>query len=97
MPIKKIVISFGAAEPDLIPGEFLANIFSWPLKSRIFGINNNISLDDFRPQRMEGKAGKISLRVENVPSPDNPKTSYLAALAACAALAGYFDTVRIGT
>ncbi|MBU0683666.1 MAG: DUF108 domain-containing protein, partial [Candidatus Omnitrophica bacterium] len=46
---------------------------------------------------MEGKAGKISLRVENVPSPDNPKTSYLAALAACAALAGYFDTVRIGT
>jgi aspartate dehydrogenase len=42
-------------------------------------------------------AGKIITRTENVPSPANPKTSYLAALAAMAALEGYFDTIRIGT
>ena len=42
-------------------------------------------------------AGNITIRAENVPSPQNPKTSYLAALAAIAALAGYFDTVRVGT
>lgn len=41
-------------------------------------------------------AGKISTRTENVPSPDNPKTSYLAVLSAQAALRDYFDTVRIG-
>jgi len=46
---------------------------------------------------IEGAAGKLTIRAENVPSPENPKTSYLAALAAFAALEGYFDTVRIGT
>jgi len=44
-----------------------------------------------------GLSGKLTVRAENVPSPDNPKTSYLAALSAVRALEGYFDTVRIGT
>lgn len=34
----------------------------------------------------EGPFGRARFRVENVPSPDNPKTSYLAALSAVAAL-----------
>jgi len=46
---------------------------------------------------IKGKAGTIFTRVENVPSEDNPKTSFLAALSATAALAEYFDSVRIGT
>jgi len=46
---------------------------------------------------IRSSAGTIRTRTDNVPSPDNPKTSYLAALAAMAALEGYFDTVRIGT
>ncbi len=46
---------------------------------------------------IRSKAGIITTRCENVPSPANPKTSYLAALAAIASLKGYFDTVRIGT
>lgn len=46
---------------------------------------------------VNGKAGTIRTRTENVPSPDNPKTSYLAVLAAIASLRGYFDSVRIGT
>ncbi|MFC1644212.1 aspartate dehydrogenase, partial [Candidatus Omnitrophota bacterium] len=46
---------------------------------------------------VKGSAGILTMRTENVPSPDNPKTSYLAALAAVASLREYFDTVRIGT
>lgn len=45
----------------------------------------------------EGSAGKLFLRAENVPSPQNPKTSYLAVLAAITSLKGYFDSVRVGT
>jgi len=44
-----------------------------------------------------GNAGKLTTRTENVPSPNNPKTSYLAPLAALAALKEYFSTVRVGT
>lgn len=43
------------------------------------------------------KAGIITTRSENVPSPCNPKTSYLAVLAAIEGLNGYFSSVRIGT
>ncbi|MFH1552322.1 MAG: aspartate dehydrogenase [Candidatus Omnitrophota bacterium] len=46
---------------------------------------------------VKGSAGTLTMCTENVPSPDNPKTSYLAALAAVASLREYFDTVRIGT
>lgn len=46
---------------------------------------------------IESDAGKIFTRTENVPSPDNPKTSYLAVLSAIAALRQVFDTVKIGT
>ncbi|MDD5634229.1 MAG: DUF108 domain-containing protein [Candidatus Omnitrophica bacterium] len=46
---------------------------------------------------IESGAGKITTRTENVPSPDNPKTSYLAVLSAKAALDGYFANVRLGT
>lgn len=46
---------------------------------------------------VKSSAGNFTMRTENVPSPSNPKTSYLAALAAIASLKGYFDSVRIGT
>ncbi|MDP8299754.1 MAG: aspartate dehydrogenase [Candidatus Tantalella remota] len=42
-------------------------------------------------------AGTVATRTQNVPSPTNPKTSYMAALAAITALEGYFDSVSIGT
>ena len=41
-------------------------------------------------------AGIITTKTENVSFPENPKTSYLAALSAMAVLKGYFDTVRMG-
>lgn len=46
---------------------------------------------------IESDAGKTFIRCENEPSPDNPKTSYLAILSAIATLRQIFEAVRIGT
>jgi aspartate dehydrogenase len=45
----------------------------------------------------EGDFGKVSIRCDNLPSPDNPATSYLAALSALALLKGLDDPVKVGT
>jgi len=47
--------------------------------------------------RIEGAAGKVFTRTENILHPDNPKTSYLAVLAAAATLRQILEPVRIGT
>ena len=46
---------------------------------------------------VEGEFGRLFVRLENVPSPDNPKTSYLAALSALALLKRITEPVQIGT
>lgn len=46
---------------------------------------------------IESEAGRTFIRCENNPSPDNPKTSYLAVLSAIAALKQIFEAVKIGT
>jgi len=46
----------------------------------------------------EGNFGRLITRTENVPSPQNPKTSFLAPLSAVATLKQYLDDcVKIGT
>jgi aspartate dehydrogenase len=45
---------------------------------------------------VEGDFGRIITKVENVPSPMNPKTSYLAALSAIATLRSIVEPVKIG-
>jgi len=45
----------------------------------------------------EGDFGQIFTRVENVPSPKNPKTSLLAALSAIATLRSIVEPIKIGT
>lgn len=45
----------------------------------------------------EGDFGQITTKVENVPSPKNPKTSYLAALSAIATLRSIAEPIKIGT
>ncbi|MCK5661434.1 MAG: DUF108 domain-containing protein, partial [Methanosarcinales archaeon] len=47
--------------------------------------------------QVEGEFGSYSVEVNNVPSPTNPKTSYLAALSAIATLKSIIDPVQIGT
>lgn len=46
---------------------------------------------------VKGDFGKLEISIENVPSPSNPKTSYLAVLSAIAALRGIVDSVKIGS
>lgn len=47
--------------------------------------------------RVRGRSGTISVRLESVPSPDNPKTALLACYSAIAALDSMRSTVRYGT
>ncbi|MBL7068707.1 MAG: aspartate dehydrogenase [Candidatus Omnitrophica bacterium] len=46
---------------------------------------------------LKGESGRVSIITENLPFPENPKTSFLAALSAMATLRGIVDNVRIGT
>jgi len=46
---------------------------------------------------IKGKTGTISLKLENVPAPDNPKTAWLACYSALAALKLANSPVRYGT
>lgn len=46
---------------------------------------------------IEGEAGRIFTKTENVPSRSNPKTSELAVFSAIATLMGITNSVRIGT
>lgn len=45
---------------------------------------------------IEGAFGRIRVEVENLPSPSNPKTSYLASLSAIATLKRVLDPVQVG-
>ena len=47
--------------------------------------------------RVLGSFGELITRTRNVPSPDNPKTSYLAALSAVATLKKVTENILIGT
>jgi len=44
-----------------------------------------------------GKFGRLSTRTDNLPCPDNKKTSYLAVLSAIQTLKQHFQSVKIGT
>lgn len=46
---------------------------------------------------VEGAFGKFTTRVENLPSPENPRTSYLAALSAVSTLKKLANPIQIGT
>lgn len=47
--------------------------------------------------RIAGRTGVITVILENVPSPDNPKTAWLACYSALAALRSLGSSVRYGT
>ena len=47
--------------------------------------------------RVSGRAGRFTLLLENVPAPENPKTSWLACYSALAALQALGSPVRYGT
>ena len=47
--------------------------------------------------QIKSNAGTVTTRTENVPSPQNPKTSYLAALSAISTLKKTLSPVQVGT
>ena len=47
--------------------------------------------------RVAGRSGRFSIVLENVPSPENPKTAWLACFSAIAALRALGSPVRYGT
>lgn len=47
--------------------------------------------------RVQGEFGKLSVKVENVPSKENPRTSQLAAYSAIATLKNLTRSLRVGT
>lgn len=47
--------------------------------------------------RVRGEFGRLSVRVENVPSKSNPRTSQLAAFSAMATLRNLTQSLRVGT
>jgi aspartate dehydrogenase len=47
--------------------------------------------------RVSGRSGRIRIVFENVPAPDNPKTSWLACYSAIAALRELRSRARYGT
>jgi aspartate dehydrogenase len=47
--------------------------------------------------QVSGKSGRFSITLENVPSPENPKTAWLACYSALAALREFGSAVRYGT
>lgn len=46
---------------------------------------------------LEGDFGRIRCEVENLPSPENPKTSWLASLSAMATLKRILEPIQVGT
>ena len=55
------------------------------------GLKRNVHVID-----VESKAAHLEIKCENIPSPDNPKTSYLAILSLVRTIAGILEVVRIG-
>lgn len=68
-----------------------------PEKTRIRIITSPHYQANVHEVEVEGEFGKLVARTENVPSPQNPKTSFLAVLSAIATLGGILDKVKIGT
>lgn len=68
-----------------------------PEKTRVRIIAVPGSVSNTHEVEVEGEFGKMFTRTENLPSPENPKTSYLAALSAIATLENALDNIKIGT
>ncbi len=73
----------------------LAGIGVKETKVRVF-IDPNISRN-IHEILVEGEFGRFTCRVENVPCPNNPRTSFLAALSAIATLKKITQPLQIGT
>ena len=68
-----------------------------PDKTQVRIICSPHSATNSHEVEVEGEFGRLTTRTDNVPAPQNPKTSYLAVLSAIATLKGILDYPRLGT
>ncbi|MDD5270130.1 MAG: aspartate dehydrogenase [Candidatus Omnitrophica bacterium] len=68
-----------------------------PAKTKVRIVASPAAKRNIHELEAEGDFGKLSTKTENVPSPGNPKTSYMAILSAIATLEGIMGKVKIGT
>ncbi|NOX97786.1 MAG: aspartate dehydrogenase [Nitrospirae bacterium] len=68
-----------------------------PAKTRVKIVADPKTSHNVHEIKIEGEFGRLISRTENLPSPSNPKTSFLAILSAIATLEAIVSPVRIGT
>jgi aspartate dehydrogenase len=68
-----------------------------PKKTKVRIVASPSSKRNIHEIEIKGNFGSITTRTENMPSPGNPKTSYMAILSAVATLEGIMGKVKIGT
>jgi aspartate dehydrogenase len=66
-----------------------------PVRVRIIAVPDGT--ENVHEIRVEGEFGRLSVKVENVPSMSNPRTSQLAAFSAIATLKNLTRSLRVGT
>ena len=67
-----------------------------PQRTRVRVVADPAATTNQHAVRVRGGFGTLEVRLSNVPSPDNPKTSWLAALAAVAMLRRFSDPFQLG-
>jgi aspartate dehydrogenase len=68
-----------------------------PEKTRVKIITSPFYTSNIHEVEAEGAFGRLTVRTENIPSLENPKTSYLAILSSLATLKQILEPVKIGT
>lgn len=66
-----------------------------PVRVRIIAVPDGT--ENIHEIRVEGEFGRLTVKVENVPSSTNPRTSQLAAFSAIATLKNLTQSLRVGT
>ena len=67
-----------------------------PDETRVQVVADPLSTRNQHKVIVEGAFGRARIEVENLPSPDNPKTSYLASLSAIATLRRILEPIQVG-
>jgi aspartate dehydrogenase len=66
-----------------------------PVRVRIVAVPGGT--ENVHEIRVQGEFGRLTIKVENVPSKSNPRTSQLAAFSAVATLKNLTRSLRVGT
>ena len=68
-----------------------------PEKTRVRIITSPDFVTNSHEITVKGKFGEMVCRTDNLPAPENPRTSFIAPLSAIASLKNIVEKIRIGT